>query len=164
MLWLGFGAALRRIELMALCLDDIVKVPERGLRVHWCTAPGPTSMARAKKLPSGPIRRSEVRRTLDVWLAYRFAADGIGYRLLTSEQKGDDGGVEYTGAHIDEAKSESHSVQSRALAMAEVKRILLPYGAESCPVGYCPTGPTVAEANPIRPRGSSIRRAAATRP
>ncbi len=84
-------------------------------------------------------------------------------------ETGDDGVVEYSSAHIAEAKSElvvrsSHSVQANPLAVAEVRRILLLHWAESCPMGCYQTAPSVADAYPARPRPGPVRRTAAARP
>ncbi len=57
MLLVGFGAALRRSELVALTLGDVETVPGRGLRC-WCAARRPTSTARARTSPSGPTPTS----------------------------------------------------------------------------------------------------------
>jgi hypothetical protein len=54
MLLLGFSAALRRSELVALQLGDVETVPDRGLRLLG-TALKPTSTARARTSPTGPI-------------------------------------------------------------------------------------------------------------
>ena len=51
----GFGAALRRSELVALTLGDVETVPGRGLRLLR-----PTSRARVRTSPSGPTRRKKV--------------------------------------------------------------------------------------------------------
>jgi hypothetical protein len=55
-------------------------------------------------------------------------------------ETGDDGVVEYSSAHIDEAASElvirsGHSVQSNPKAVAEVRRILLLQWQSACPRG-----------------------------
>lgn len=55
-------------------------------------------------------------------------------------ETGDDGVVEYSSAHIDEAKSElivrsGHSVQAHPRAVGEVRRILLEHWTETCPDG-----------------------------
>ena len=56
MLLLGFGAALRRSELVALTLGDVETVPAAGCAC-WSAARRPTSRARARTSPSGPTRR-----------------------------------------------------------------------------------------------------------
>ena len=83
-------------------------------------------------------------------------------------ESGDDGVVEYTSAHIDEAASElvirsDHSVQSNPRAVAEVRRILLFQWQSACSRG-CPTDDAkavTAEATQLR---SPIRRLAPVGP
>ena len=54
MLLVGFGAALRRSELVALTLGDVETVPGRRLKLLVCAARRPTSTAAARRSPSGP--------------------------------------------------------------------------------------------------------------
>ena len=81
---------------------------------------------------------------------------------------GDDGVVEYSSAHIDEAASElvvrsDHSVQSNPRAVAEVRRILLLQWQSACSQG-CPTDDAKAvKAEATQPR-SPIRRLAPVGP
>jgi pimeloyl-ACP methyl ester carboxylesterase len=80
-------------------------------------------------------------------------------------ETGDDGVVQYSSAHIDEAASElvirsGHSVQSNPKAVAEVRRILMLQWQSACPQG-CPTDAATAE---IKPPPSPIRRLAPVGP
>jgi pimeloyl-ACP methyl ester carboxylesterase len=68
-------------------------------------------------------------------------------------ETGDDGVVQYSSAHIDEAESElvirsGHSVQSNPRAVAEVRRILLQQWRLACPLGCSPISTTAALAEP----------------
>ena len=76
---------------------------------------------------------------------------------------GDDGVVEYSSAHIDEAESElvvrsGHSVQSNPRAVAEVRRILMLHWAEACASGCSPAGAVSVAAAPPPRRSVSVRR------
>ena len=57
MLLLGFGAALRRSELVALCLGDVETVPGRGLRV-LVRRSKTDQQGQGQEWPSGPTRTS----------------------------------------------------------------------------------------------------------
>ena len=77
-------------------------------------------------------------------------------------ETGDDGVVEYSSAHIDEAASElvirsGHSVQSNPKAVAEVRRILLLQWQSACPRG-CSTGDAKAVTAEATQLHSPIRR------
>jgi hypothetical protein len=83
-------------------------------------------------------------------------------------ETGNDGVVEYSSAHIDEAESElvvrsGHSVQSNPKTVAEVRRILLLQWQLACPQGCSPTGTATAAAR-TTPSAPSIRHAAPARP
>lgn len=78
-------------------------------------------------------------------------------------ETGNDGVVQYSSAHIDEAESElvvrsGHSVQSNPKTVAEVRRILLLQWHLACPQGCSPVGATtvLAKTTPATP---SIRHA-----
>jgi hypothetical protein len=83
-------------------------------------------------------------------------------------ETGNDGVVQYSSAHIDEAESElvvrsGHSVQSNPKTVAEVRRILLLQWQLACPHGCSPIATTsvAAETTPPAP---SIRHAAPAQP
>lgn len=83
-------------------------------------------------------------------------------------ESGDDGVVEYSSAHIDEAASElvirsGHSVQSNPKAVAEVRRILLLQWQTACPQGCSSDATRAVTAGATAPR-SPIRRLAPVRP
>lgn len=83
-------------------------------------------------------------------------------------QTGNDGVVEYTSAHIDEAASElvvrsGHSVQSNPRTVAEVRRILLLHWQAVCPRGCSPDGTAAVAAKAITTR-PPIARPAPVRP
>lgn len=76
---------------------------------------------------------------------------------------GDDGVVEYSSAHIEEAESElivrsGHSVQSNPRAVAEVRRILMLHWAEACPDGCSAAGTVSVAAVPPPRRSAPVRR------
>ncbi len=78
-------------------------------------------------------------------------------------ETGNDGVVEYSSAHIDEAESElvvrsGHSVQSNPKTVAEVRRILLLQWHLACTQGCSPIGATTASAK-TTPATPSIRHA-----
>jgi hypothetical protein len=83
-------------------------------------------------------------------------------------ESGDDGVVEYSSAHIDEAASElivrsGHSVQSNPRTVAEVRRILLLHWQSACPQGCLPGGVTTV-ATRLAASGSALRRASLIQP
>jgi pimeloyl-ACP methyl ester carboxylesterase len=83
-------------------------------------------------------------------------------------ETGDDGVVEYSSAHTDEAVSElvirsGHSVQSNPMAVAEVRRILLLQWQSACPQECSNNNAKAVTAEAAQPR-SPIRRPAPVRP
>ncbi len=83
-------------------------------------------------------------------------------------ETGDDGVVQYSSAHIDEAESElvvrsGHSVQSNPKTVAEVRRILLLQWQLACPQG-CVTTSTPAAAAPSTHLMTSIEHAVPAQP
>ena len=74
MLLLGFGAALRRSELVALQLGDVVTVSGRGVCGCWCAARRPTSTAKARTSLSGPTRPTPCSARWLLWMAGSLSA------------------------------------------------------------------------------------------
>ena len=86
MLLLGFGAALRRSELVALTLGDVVRVPDKGLLL---------TIARSKTDQHGNAQRVAVcanpaepgvcpATALDAWLAHRRTAPDLDWTASAS--------------------------------------------------------------------------------
>ena len=88
MLLVGFGAALRRSELVALTLGDVETVPDRGLRSR-SAAPRPTSTARASAIAvcANPTEPGFCpAAALEAWLAHRRTAPDLDWIASASSR------------------------------------------------------------------------------